>query len=233
MLDLGALLHTIGLAGPQDLALFMVATLVLNATPGVDLLLTVSRSLQGGARAGIAAALGINAGCVLHALAAAFGLAALLALSPIAFSVIKWAGAAYLLWLAFGMCRAAWAAGSTPPADAAAAAVVPRSVWADFRSGLLTNLLNPKVALFFLAFLPQFISAAAANKTLAFLALGALFVVQGFVFLLLVIFAAVKLRARWHKRRASPAVERTLSAAGGLLFAALAWRLVSSHDAAA
>ena len=92
----------------QQLPLFLAAVLVLNATPGVDLLLTVSRTAQSGARAGIMAALGINAGCALHALAAAFGLAALLAWSATAFSALKWAGAAYLLWLAFGMLRSAW-----------------------------------------------------------------------------------------------------------------------------
>ena len=92
----------------QQLPLFMAAVLVLNATPGVDLLLTVSRTAQSGVRAGIMAALGINVGCALHALAAAFGLAALLAWSATAFSLLKWAGAAYLLWLAFGMLRGAW-----------------------------------------------------------------------------------------------------------------------------
>ena len=84
----------LGLAGWPELGLFMLATLVLNATPGVDLLLTVTRTLQGGAKAGMAAALGINAGCVVHAMAAAFGLAALLAVSATAFLAIKWLGAA-------------------------------------------------------------------------------------------------------------------------------------------
>jgi threonine/homoserine/homoserine lactone efflux protein len=84
---------------------------VLNATPGVDFLLTVSRTLQGGARAGVAAVAGINAGCVVHALAAAFGLAALLAAIPGAFQIIQWAGAAYLVWLGIGMLRQAWRAG--------------------------------------------------------------------------------------------------------------------------
>ncbi len=232
MPDFGTLLHAIGLAGPQALGLFMAATLVLNATPGVDLLLTVTRSVQGGARAGIAAALGINAGCVVHALAAAFGLAALLAVSSTAFSFIKWAGAAYLLWLAFGLARAALAADRVAPATAAPTESR-RSFWADFRVGLLTNLFNPKVALFFLAFLPQFIAASAANKTSAFLVLGALFVVQSFLFLLLVILVVLQLRARWARRRASSTVTRVLNAVGGLLFAVLALRLLGSRSTAA
>ncbi|HRC37925.1 MAG TPA: LysE family transporter, partial [Rubrivivax sp.] len=90
------------LPGPGDLALFVAATAVLNATPGVDFLLTVTRTLQGGARAGFATAAGIGAGCVAHALAAALGLAALLALHPAAFTAVQWAGAAWLGWLGLG-----------------------------------------------------------------------------------------------------------------------------------
>ena len=99
------MLELIGLASWQQAGVFAVAVLLLNATPGVDLLLTVTRTLAGGARAGLAAAAGIELGCVVHALAAAFGLAALLAVNPAAFTVLKWAGAAYLVWLAVGMAR--------------------------------------------------------------------------------------------------------------------------------
>ena len=145
------------------MALFMLAVLVLNATPGVDLLLTVSRTLRGGARAGLATALGINAGCVVHALAAALGLAALLAAWPLAFSLIQWAGAAYLLWLGLGMWRNAWRGAATE--RDAPAALKPQRPWlADFRTGLLTNLLNPKVGLFFVAFFPQFIAPQSAHQ---------------------------------------------------------------------
>lgn len=212
---------------PEQLGLFAAAVFVLNATPGVDLLLTVSRTLQGGARAGVAAALGINAGCVVHALAAAFGLAALLALHPQAFVVIQWAGAGYLAWLGFGLLRQAWRHGATEAAAATAAA--PRSAWADFRGGLLTNVLNPKVALFFLAFLPQFVPAGAPHKTLSFLLLGGWFVVQSSLFLL----AVVVLAARLSRAQASGRVRRVLAAAGGLLFIALALRLLGARPAAA
>src|SRR4051794_30616209 len=132
------------LPAPPELALFAGAVFVLNATPGVDFLLTVSRTLAGGVRAGIAAAAGIGAGCVVHALAAAFGLAALLALHPEAFAAIRWAGAAYLAWLGVGLLRQALgAAPAGAPAAAASAAPAPAS--AHFRAGLLTNLLNPKI----------------------------------------------------------------------------------------
>jgi threonine/homoserine/homoserine lactone efflux protein len=216
------MLAMLGLAGAHELALFMTAVLLLNATPGVDLLLTVTRTLQGGARAGAAAALGIGAGCVVHTLAAAFGLAALLAVSAAAFGVVKWAGAAYLLWLAAGMARAAWRSGD---ASGVAAAAVPRRAWVDFRGGLATNVLNPKVALFFLAFLPQFIAPGTPDKTLAFLALGAVFVVQGTLFLLVV----VALAARARRLPAWPAANRWLNAAGAVLFSVLALRLAATR----
>jgi threonine/homoserine/homoserine lactone efflux protein len=208
----------------QQLPLFMAAVLVLNATPGVDLLLTVSRTAQSGVRAGVMAALGINAGCALHALAAAFGLAALLAWSATAFSLLKWAGAAYLLWLGVGMLRAAWRGPAGAPV--AAAAGTPRaSAAADFRRGLLTNLLNPKVALFMLAFLPQFIPASSAHKTLDFLSLGLLFIAQSTLFLL----AVVQLTARLAQVSALARSARALQAAAGLLFIALAARLASAR----
>lgn len=213
----------------HTLGLFVAATFVLNATPGVDLLLTVTRTLQGGARAGVAAALGVIAGCIVHTLAAGFGLAALLAVSATAFTLVKWAGAAYLLWLALGMWRAAWRGGAAAQTAAAAGAAPPRSFAADFRTGLVSNVLNPKVALFFLAFLPQFIAAGTAHKTLAFLALGALLVVQSLLFLLAVVAVAARLR----RLRTSRTAARALNACGGALFAWLAWRLVHAGRTAA
>ena len=222
------MLEALGLADPRAWLLFMGATLVLNATPGVDLLLTLTRTLQAGPRAGVAAALGIGAGCAVHALAAAGGLAALLAVSAAVFDLLKTAGAAYLLWLAFGLLRAAWrgAAPALPASAPAASAATPAPRWAaEFRRGLLTNVLNPKVALFFLAFVPQFIAPTASAKTAAFLVLGALFVVQGTLFLLAVVALATRLRAlRWPT-----STGRWLHGSAGLLFALLAWRLWTSR----
>jgi threonine/homoserine/homoserine lactone efflux protein len=211
----------------QQLPLFMAAVLVLNATPGVDLLLTVSRTAQSGVRAGVMAALGINAGCMLHALAAAFGLAALLTWSSTAFGALKWAGAAYLLWLGWGMLRSAWRGRAAAPAagNAPLPPAMPASAGAEFRRGLLTNLLNPKVALFMLAFLPQFIPAQSAHKTLAFLALGLWFVVQSTLFLLAVVLLTVRLSRLQLLARSA----RALQAAAGVLFIALAARLASTR----
>lgn len=204
--------------GTQDLMLFAATVFVLNATPGVDLMLTLARSLQFGVRGGIAVALGIAAGCVMHTLAAAFGLAALLAASSAAFTLVKWAGAAYLLWLAFGMLRSALAGDAAVPAPSASSSP---GAGALFRQGMLTNVLNPKVALFFLALLPQFIAADAAYKPLAFLFLGAWFVVQGALFLIGFVLLVAPL-ARW---RANEGLRRSLNAAGAGLFAWLAARL--------
>jgi threonine/homoserine/homoserine lactone efflux protein len=103
--------------GPE-LAAFMLAVLALNATPGADMALTLARSLQRGMGAGVAAALGINLGCVVHAMAAAFGLAALLAWSPRLFMALTWLGAAWLLWLGWGLLRQAWRAPVPVPAVA-------------------------------------------------------------------------------------------------------------------
>ena len=206
--------------------LFIGAGLLLNLTPGVDMALVVRSAAAHGARAGAAAALGVGAGCWVHIGAAALGLSALLAGSPTAFGLLRWVGAAYLVWLGLGLLRqptagpeAAAATGSaakssgptTPgkptrstrpakpsstgrPANLARAIAMP---WPRlFLQGFLTNLLNPKVALFFLAFVPQFISADAPHKALAFVALGTVFVVNGTVVNLMIAIAAAALRRR-------------------------------------
>ena len=208
--------------GTHDLLLFLATAWVLNATPGVDMLFTLSRTLQHGWRAGIAAALGIITGCVVHTLAAALGLAALLAASAVAFTAIKWLGAAYLLWLAWGMLRAAVQGRGTAAVAATAPAEPLRRI---FVQGLLTNVTNPKVALFFLALLPQFIAADAPNKPLAFLFLGALFVINGLLFLIVLVALAQRVRAF----NASRTTRRVLNAIGGALFAALAVRLTQAQ----
>lgn len=206
--------------GLHDLPLFALTVLVLNATPGVDLVFTVSRTLQHGVRTGLAGAAGISAGCVVHALGAAFGLAALLAVSTTAFTVLKGLGAAYLVWLAVGMLRSALATPAARTADVVAEAPVPH--WRVFRQGLLTNVLNPKVALFFLAFLPQFIDADAPHKTLAFLALGGWFVLQSALFLIALVLLTARLR---HLGRGSATTGRWLNGLGSVLFLGLAARL--------
>jgi threonine/homoserine/homoserine lactone efflux protein len=209
--------------GTHDLPLFALTVFVLNATPGVDMAFTLLATLRGGVRGGLAATAGVCAGCVVHVLAAAFGLAALLAASAQAFTLIKWAGAAYLLWLAAGMVRAGLA---PPPARDAGAAPppVPPDGARLLRQGFVTNVLNPKVALFFLALLPQFIDADAPSKTAAFLFLGGWATVQGALFLA----AFVLLVAPLARARPRPAWRRGLHFAGAGLFALLAARLATA-----
>jgi len=206
--------------GTHSLGVFAATVFVVNATPGVDMMLTLTRTLRHGIDGGLAAALGIVAGCVVHTLVAAFGLAALLAASGTAFAALKWAGAAYLLWLAVGMLRAASAQTVEPAAGPIERDASP-SLLHLFRQGVLTNVLNPKIALFFLALLPQFIDADATDKLLAFLFLGLWFVVQGALFLAVFVLLVAPLR-RW---RASPAWRRGLNATGAAIFVWLAARL--------
>ncbi len=202
--------------GTHDLPLFAATVFVLNATPGVDMAYAVASTLRGGLRQGVAAAVGIMGGCVLHTLAAAFGLAALLATSAEAFAVVKYAGAAYLLYVAWGMARA-----GLKPAAATAEVTAPTSLWRTARQGFFTNALNPKVALFVLALLPQFIAADAPSKTLAFLFLGAWFIVQGLLFML----ALIALVARLRRSQPRPWVGRGLNLGGAGLFTLLAAKL--------
>jgi len=162
----------------HQLLVFIAAGWLLNLTPGPDVLYIVSNALRSGVRAGIVAGLGITAGCFVHIFAAAVGVGALLAASATAFTVLKWVGAAYLLWMGVRMlfAKASGDGGSGAAIAAAqaapAAAVSLRSV---FMGGFWTNVLNPKVAIFFLAFMPQFIAPGTDSKALAFVLLGVLF----------------------------------------------------------
>lgn len=156
------------------LLMFIAAGWLLNLTPGPDVLFIVSNALKSGVRAGLVAALGIVSGCFVHVVAAALGVGALLATSATAFTVLKWAGAAYLVWMGLRLLLSRRGASPIVPSEP-----VPDQSPADLRRiylrGFLTNVLNPKVALFFLAFVPQFIAPDATDKVAAFLLLGLLF----------------------------------------------------------
>ena len=172
------------MTGIEHLGLFLAAGLLLNLTPGPDVLYIVTQGLRGGWRAGAVAALGITAGVFVHIAVAALGLGALLAASGTAFTLLKWVGAAYLLYVGWGMLglrRPAVGAASSIAINSIATNPMPERAGSQFdpvkifRQGFWTNALNPKVALFFLAFLPQFIAPAAEHKALTFVLLGLLF----------------------------------------------------------
>lgn len=155
--------------GISNFSLFFVSVLLLNATPGPDTAYIIGRSIAQGRSAGIVSALGISAGCCLHAIASALGLSAILAASANAFMLIKLAGGAYLIYLGIRMMR-------SKPAGATVGDIRDvRSLRTIFWQATLTNVLNPKVILFFLAFIPQFVRTDAPQKTLAFLLLGLAF----------------------------------------------------------
>ena len=153
--------------GFYNFGLFLVAVLLLNATPGPDTAYIVGRSIAQGRSAGLMSALGISAGCCVHAVASAVGLSAVLAASATAFMLIKLAGGVYLIYLGIRMLLARPVAGNVSATQADV-----RSLHTIFWQAMLTNVLNPKVILFFLAFIPQFVHADASHKTLGFLFLG-------------------------------------------------------------
>jgi threonine/homoserine/homoserine lactone efflux protein len=193
--------------GTHDFALFVAAGLLLNITPGPDMIYIIGRSTAQGWRAGAAAALGIGAGCFVHITAAALGVSAVLAASATAFTVLKIIGAAYLIYVGISMALAKGAAASTPEKPLVAA-----SEWAIFVQGFFTNVLNPKVALFFLAFVPQFISADAPHKALSFMFLGAVFDLNGTLWNLLVAWLAARTSIRFKQSRFALWINRCLAA---------------------
>ncbi len=208
---------------PQ-LLLFIAAGWLLNLTPGPDVLYIVSHGLRSGARAGMVAALGIISGCFVHVFAAAAGLSALLATSATAFTVLKWIGAAYLLWMGV---KLLFSGGGRLELEGASAPET--NLWAVWRRGFLTNVLNPKVALFFLAFVPQFIAPEAPNKALVFLLLGLIFNLNS-----LPINFGYAWLAAWAARRVQ-VVQRAMhwmDRAAGLLFVGFGLKLAMTDNPA-
>ncbi len=207
---------------PQ-LLMFIAAGWLLNLTPGPDVLYIVSTALKSGVRAGIVAALGIVSGCFVHVFAAALGVGALLATSATAFTVLKWVGAAYLMWMGV---KLLWAKGGSSVVPAVAAHE-PADQGRIFRQGFLTNVLNPKVALFFLAFVPQFIAPGSPDKVTAFLLLGLLFNLNS-----LPINFGYAWLAGWASRRVG-AVQRAMhwmDRAAGVMFIGFGLKLALSDN---
>jgi threonine/homoserine/homoserine lactone efflux protein len=216
------------MTGVHDVALFIAAGLLLNLTPGPDMAYIAARSAAGGFRDGTAAVFGITAGCVAHTLAAAIGLSALLAASATAFEIVKWCGALYLLYagirLLIASARPARAVEPDAQRVGATGSVHRTPPLRIFREALLINVFNPKVALFFLAFVPQFIAIDAPEKALAFVALGTLFNVDSLFVNLPVAWLAS--RAGRRLRAGTRGLQWMQRIAGGL-FIVLAARLAA------
>jgi RhtB (resistance to homoserine/threonine) family protein len=204
--------------GIHDFGLFLAAGILLNLTPGPDTAYILGRSIAQGREAGIASALGICVGSIFHTCAAALGLSAILATSALAFIAIKLLGGAYLIFLGIKMLLDRRKHLSLPTNFRR------RTTAAAFRQGVFTNILNPKVALFFLAFLPQFIDPASNMKVWAFLALGLTFVTTGTIWCLVLAWFASVFSERL---RGNETIEQWLNWAAGALFVFLGLRLAS------
>lgn len=205
--------------GTIHLGIFIASGLLLNITPGADILYITSRSAGQGTKAGVIAALGIGTGGLVHTLFAAFGLSVVLATSALAFTVVKLAGAAYLVYLGVTTLLSLRTAGT---GISPGTGITPAPYGRIFRQAILVNTLNPKVALFFMAFLPQFVSPQAAHPALSFLFLGCLFNVNGTVVNILFALCAARIAAR-VKQAELPA--RLLKGGVGGLFIWLGIRL--------
>jgi RhtB (resistance to homoserine/threonine) family protein len=209
--------------GITHFGFFVIAVFLLNVTPGPDTAYIVGRSVAQGRGAGLMSALGISAGCCVHSLACAFGLTALLAASATAFTVIKFVGALYLMYLG---ARLIFTKPAAPEAAGATRAVgAPKSLRQLFLQGFWTNVLNPKVVLFFVSFFPQFVTTGSDHKALAFLTLGAVFVVMSMVWNSFVAWIAGSVTQRFSGK---PAVKRWLDRGVGSAFVGLGIKLATA-----
>lgn len=206
------------LPDPHTLAVFMAATLALNFTPGPDMMYVIANSLGHGRRAGVVSALGIGGGSIVHTAAAALGLSAILMSSALAYDAVRYAGAAYLIYLG-------WKSFTGPGGTVHATGLSGGSLWRIFRQGVATNVLNPKVALFFLAFIPQFVDPARGSVVLQFLLLGTMFNCSGTIVNTAVALAAGSLRHRFSSKAGVSRARRWFT---GTVFVALGARIATA-----
>ncbi|WP_339860754.1 LysE family translocator [Thalassospira alkalitolerans] len=210
---------------------FLIAALLLNISPGPDLAYVSAQTAIHGRKIGVFSSLGVCSGAFVHVVAAALGLSAILATSAVAFSIVKWVGVAYLVWLGIGALRGTFAKHrqDDSPSEPHIKKLSPARQMTAFqawRQGAMIDVLNPKVAIFFMAFLPQFVDPAAGDAALQFLVLGTLVNVIGFCVETAVVFAigfaAVHLQGN---RRLGVWLQRSL----GGMFIALGVRLALSE----
>lgn len=198
-----------------DIALFLLASALLTVAPGPDIVTVLTRGITQGRRAGLAAAAGFATGCLFHTALAALGVAALLRSTPLAFDIVRYAGAAYLVWIGIQALR-------HREGFSIAGESTQRGLWTIFRQSVLGNALNPKVTLFFLSFLPQFVDERAGSLPAQMAMLGSLFMMQT-----MVIFGTVALASGWlgERLRLHPTIGPRLGLFAGLTFLALGARL--------
>jgi threonine/homoserine/homoserine lactone efflux protein len=202
------------------LSAYSLACFVLFITPGPDMSLQLAKTLAGGRRAGIAAATGASLGIVVHSLLAAFGLSALVAASPSMFLALKVLGAGYLLWLAVDAIR------NGSSLSVAAEGSTTMSFWRTLALGIGVNLTNPKVVLFFVTFLPQFVDAADPHAGAKLLFLGIYFVVFSYPLALLLVLGAEQLVTTIKRR---PRLLRAIDWLFAGIFSAFAVRIIATQ----
>ncbi|PMS20154.1 lysine transporter LysE [Trinickia dabaoshanensis] len=206
---------------------FVAAVFLLNVTPGPDTAYIVGRSVAQGRGAGLMSALGICSGCCVHTIACAFGLTALLAASATAFTVIKFAGAIYLIYL--GVRLAFWPSSKSEAATVQTGetpAQASRTLRQLYLQGFWTNVLNPKVVLFFVSFFPQFVSTDSEYKAFAFLSLGGVFIAMSVMWCLFLVWVASSVTQRLG---GTPTVKKWLDRVVGSAFVGLGLRLAAVH----
>jgi threonine/homoserine/homoserine lactone efflux protein len=198
-----------------DLGLFIAASALLAIAPGPDVIYVLTRGIAQGTRAGLAAAFGFASGCIFHTALAAVGIAALIRSSPVAFDVVRYAGAAYLAWIGIQALRHRASFSIESQTDRHALGTI-------FRQSVIGNMLNPKVTLFFLAFLPQFVDAPAGHVGWQMALLGVIFML-----VTIVVFGAVAIFSGWIGDwvRRKPAIGQRLNVFAGLTFIALGIRV--------
>ena len=205
---------------------FILAAILLNLTPGTDSMYIITRSISQGQTAGFYSVLGIISGILVHTLLAALGLSVLLANSPTAFMIVKYIGASYLCYLGFKMLTSknsnSIANNLSKDQDVTSQKAV--DGWQIYKQGVLTNTFNPKVALFFLAFFPQFIDASYAYGMLSFLMLGLTFATTGFIWCLCLALLAARFSTRL---RENPSIETMLNRVSGMVFIGLGIKLLT------
>ena len=206
---------------------FIVAAILLNLTPGTDSMYIITRSISHGTKAGFYSVLGITSGTLIHTLLASLGLSVLLAKSPMAFMLVKYIGAGYLCYLGLKMIMSSKEPLIANNLQAEKNGVSPKrsNNWQIYKQGVLTNVLNPKVALFFLAFFPQFVDPNYAYGMLSFLILGLIFVSTSLVWCLcLALLASVLSKSL----RGNPSFETILNKISGTVFIGIGVKLMTA-----
>ncbi len=201
---------------------FIVAGLLMNITPGADTVYIITRSVAQGKKAGIYSVLGIGSGAVIHVVFAALGLSVILAKSVIAFTVIKWAGAVYLIFLGVKTLLDRSGLFDNQKVDFEKVDLLK-----IYKQGFLTNLLNPKIAIFFLSLLPQFIKAEHTNNVLPFLILGCTFLLTGTIWCLFLVHAASFMT---NRLRSNEKIGKVMKKISGYVFIGLGLQLLMKKN---